>query len=546
MITKRGLVSHSFLRFEGDVQSVFPPLKINGIIERIGKENIIDVVEKQASGLYYIFDYEPYKPVHLSDLWFRDLYSSYRWNRDHYFRDTKLRPKKLVDIKVPWEASRLYHLSNYAFGYEITNKKHYRDLGLSYLMDFIECNPPNIGINWFYSMEVSIRLINIILFVDVISNKGDKVPEKVDNYILLSINHILNNLEWRGGVRNNHYYISLFGLLFGCKRFASSKEYQRIYDFALKEIVLETSFHIMDDGGGAELSTGYHKLNLEAIYLFEQVVGKVIYSDIIFQKKFYFENLMIPIELKKRKLASNQVTEFYSKVDLARGFYASIVNDSSEHPQIGDNDSGCILKQHPYKNNGYGWSRLCYFLTRYQADEQHHINEFNHISFYDQSSSFKLLAKGIEIKGLLSAKSYDNFGLHVIRSDNFLFTVKDLPGAAIPGHSHDDYMSITLCIGDRWLYRDNGTFSYNKERDEYFEGKRHVNHNVRVIDGDITGRLSLSYSDSGHFVVMYRDIAIFILAKDDKGFSIYCSDRISVEKKPYFPDYYINKVDCKL
>jgi hypothetical protein len=522
-------------------RNVFPENFFSDLIISIGHDKITSIANEQIDNKYRVFGYDAIDFKTYKSLWYSDCINGYTWPSNKYFRDTELRPENVCDIKVPWESARLHHLCNYGLAYSITADEKYVLAGNEYLKNFIENNPFEQGINWFYSMEVSIRLINIILYADLIERMGRKLPEQADLYMKGSIKHIMSNIEWRGGIRNNHYFVSLFGLNFASFRFSENSYYKQIFKFSSKEIILETKFHILPDGGGAELSSGYHQLNMEALYLFYSVnkctqnVKETLYGKL----SFIFRHLMCPIELKLRRASSADTIAANDLYHKGMHFLSSISNENGQHPLIGDNDSGKIIKVSPLGAEGrVSWANSLHFLNKkIKMKQKESITEtLSNVADLSRLESFSL--PSFEIIGELRGCKFDDFGLITIQSDNILFTLKLHVDSKIPGHKHDDSLSISLSYNAEWLFRDNGTYSYNVCRESYFNNKKKQSHTCSNVGEHHANDFSLEKNFNG-YVIKYKGNTVYLFLIKNKMLRIYKDHNIKIVSGVYYPDYFV-------
>ncbi|ELM0322650.1 heparinase II/III family protein [Vibrio vulnificus] len=543
-------------KFEIDVSNVIPPKVVfdEGLILQIigshDKNQIIRTADYQLEGKYYIYRYEIVNiGEEVSKYFSFDYINKYLWDSDIYYRDTVLRPSESADIKVPWEFSRLHQLVVFSIAYYLTGEVKYKEAMIRHLKIFINSNPPMKGINWYYSMEVSIRLTNMILALDICSARDNEQIEliEIESYIRYSISHMMCNVEWRGGIRNNHYFVGLFGLLYASLRYSKDDDYSLLASFANKEINCELNVHILDDGGGAELSTGYHKLNIESLLYFLRVreTHKEILKSIDFIKvlKLLFKYPMCPIELKLR--SDDSKSDYFIRVNKAIKFFKSISTSDGEFPLIGDNDSGRIIKLCPLvSGKKMSWSNFNHLLgfdNILKVDESADFitlstldNEVVNVELQSMSLLFNHVAKDV------SYRYFPSFGLLVVKGDGLFMTIKtSCQGRIIPGHHHDDILSITLNLNGEWLYQDNGTYSYNQNRKCYLENKKNTNHNVSCEDepdfvfiDDVFGTLN----------VRSEKKLFFTLIKNNSGVSLYCARDLVVENKNYYPDYYMSLI----
>ncbi|MFB6307082.1 MAG: hypothetical protein ABEH43_08880, partial [Flavobacteriales bacterium] len=160
-----------------------------------------------------------YEPID----WQKDPKSGFRWNEKEWFKgqDQLSMNYKGADIKIPWEIGRLQHLPQMAVLTAINSKdsklsvKEFKNQ----VLDFTAMNPPGVGVQWSSTMDVGIRVCNLLLAYDIFSDldTNDVLDFNFKNIFDRSIkehaDHILNNLEYQESLTGNHYLFNIVGLL---------------------------------------------------------------------------------------------------------------------------------------------------------------------------------------------------------------------------------------------------------------------------------------------------------------------------------------------
>jgi hypothetical protein len=273
--------------------------------------------------------------------WHRDLKSGYRWPERAWYRDIRIVDVPGADLKVPLELARMHHLTLLACAYALARDgapglalaDDYRREFRNEILDFAATNPPRFGVNWWCTMDVSIRVANWLVAYDFFRSYGADFDRGFDRALLASVwdhaRHIAENLEWDPTLRNNHYLADIVGLLFAAAHLPPE---QRVNDwlwFAIEQMLAEVALQFGEDGSNFEGSTCYHRLSAELVVFASALV------------------LALPPE----RLPSGRAFEFpggYAQ-KLARMAEFTIDCSKPGHRvvQIGDNDSGRFLKLRP-------------------------------------------------------------------------------------------------------------------------------------------------------------------------------------------------------
>ncbi|SEO72259.1 heparinase II/III family protein [Propionispora vibrioides] len=318
---------------------------------RITRNNL-----KQAQKIASLIDVN-YEPID----WQLDFKSGYRWSEKNWYMNIKYGHKPGVDIKIPWELSRMQHLVMLAYAYMITNvgdRNKYLCEYRNQILDFIANNPPRFGVNWRCTMDVGIRVANWLIAYDLFKAAGVEFDNEFEDIIASSVYdhgfHIINNLEYTPSLRSNHYLSDIAGLLFVSVYLKSTKEIDSWLAFSVQELISEMKHEFHPDGSNFEASTSYHRLSTE-IMLYCSILCLSLPEE---KKKALVSYSNIGHWIKpKLNLVSEQLYDisnkqlfpdwFWVRLEKACEFTLHITKPHGAIPQFGDNDSGRFLKLWP-------------------------------------------------------------------------------------------------------------------------------------------------------------------------------------------------------
>ncbi len=454
------------LQAEGLEGIGYPALdKATDIISFLNKSN-----RREASRLRAMLapDYEPID-------WQIDFRSGYRWKESAWYRDIRYGEKIGADIKIPWELSRLQHLPSLALAYKLAKAGKFGfEAPERYLLefqhqvlDFIAANPPRYGVCWVCPMDIAIRVINLIVAYDLFSNEEAHFDSSFVQYFVSSIQaharHIEANLEWSSTGRGNHYLCNVAGLLFAGVWLSRSTETERWINFGTEELLKETTLQFNQDGSNVEGSTCYHRLSSEV----------VLWSSAILLKQGY----LLP-------------NEHLNRLRLMIEFTRAITKPDGTIPQIGDNDSGRLLKLIPTAEN------LDSDLKQFDLIEMGRVffNRAQEFHSIEAALLHNLLSKGslplkfvenqIESETKPSV-SFPDFGLYILRNTNFYVAVRSGGGGwyTAGNHTHNDQLSFDLSVNGKNFIIDTGTYVYSSLPDRRNQFRSTKMHNTLVIEG---------------------------------------------------------------
>jgi len=493
--------------------------------------------------------------------WHRDFKSGYRWSASQWFRDVPISPARGVDAKVPWELARMQHLPQMAWLYSIEYGLLKNDLSREFrnqVLDFIATNPPRFGINWRCTMEVAIRAANWLVAHDMFLAFGASFDCGFERELVRSIAahavHIVENLEWSQGLRGNHYLSNIVGLIFAAAYLPSTGETDAWLSFAVQELISEVREQFSAEGSSCEASTSYHRLSLEMVSFATAVVLGLPDSRLSTAAKTSRATWFPPRrptrdgELGHEGRLSPLPDWYVERLWRAGKFTSALTKSDGTVVQIGDNDSGRLLKLHPvYQRMTVGEARRLYrnldpypdlegeseYWSENHLDHRH-VLAVMHALFGDDfteaaaegsldhkvvlglchGSRFslpcreparlavmcerehaapempnKILVQAhrhVDLSTGLVSWAYPEFGVYILKSDNLFLSIR-CGWFGHTGHAHYDQLSVELRICGDDVFVDPGTFVYTPMRECRDRYRSPLAHFAPAMPGSSTG-----------------------------------------------------------
>lgn len=324
--------------------------------------NSANLAESQR--IWHLVD-EDYTPID----WHLDFKSGYRWSENTWYVDIPYGHKLGVDIKVPWELTRMQHLPQLAWAYVLAGKaqpgfapsKTYAREFRNQVLDFIATNPPRFGVNWRCTMDIGIRVANWLVSYDFFRAYGAEFDTEFETEFSRSIYqhgwHIIKNLEWSPHLRSNHYLANVVGLLFVAAYLPCTPTTNTWLAFAIQELINEVESQFYPDGANFEASTSYHRLSAEMVIYGTALVLGMPPEKYSALKKYDYRLHKVRPPLQPAQLAlyplagSDRLIPFpdwyIERLEKMAEFTMHITKPNNHVPQIGDNDSGRFLKLQP-------------------------------------------------------------------------------------------------------------------------------------------------------------------------------------------------------
>ncbi len=336
-------------------QRVVPDRSGKWLAGRINRSNLAEAQR------IWSFVSDEYRPID----WQLDFKSGYRWSEKTWFRGIRFGHAKGVDIKVPWELARMQHLPLLAlaalfskFGLnEMRDPISYFVEVRNQLFDFIATNPPGFGVNWSCSMDVGIRVANMLVAYDILYSAGMSFDPEEEQIFEASVRsharHLAANLEWAPRFRGNHYLANVAGLLFASAYLEADIESDAWLVFATEEFFAEMDFQFHEDGSNFEASVCYHRLSAEiCLWTLALINGLPEQRKQAFAKVYKWNGplpparLVGPIHFQKSSYnnIATPIPEWcWRRVAGMSKFTRSLVRPDGLVVQFGDNDSGRFI-----------------------------------------------------------------------------------------------------------------------------------------------------------------------------------------------------------
>ena len=151
---------------------------------------------------------------------------------------------------MPRELSRSHHLLHVALAYNLTKREEFADFLITQIINWIDENPLMYSINWGCAMDVSIRAVNWIWCLGLLSDydwgKYDKELSQIEESLFQHGWFIFRNLE--GSIfnyTNNHYISNLSGLIFLGQLFNSTRDGKKWLDYGRSSFYREIRIQII-------------------------------------------------------------------------------------------------------------------------------------------------------------------------------------------------------------------------------------------------------------------------------------------------------------
>lgn len=396
--------------------------------------------------------------------WHLDPVSGRRAPQIHWSRIDPLDPGLVGDSKVVWELNRHQWLVGLGQAYRLTGDERYGESFVGYIRQWMQANPPGIGINWASSLELALRLISwcwtLFLFRDARALSSEVFRETLV-WIHAQAIHIERYLSLYSSP-NTHLTGEALGLFYAGTLFPELRGAERWRALGAKILVEQSERQIHTDGVYFEQSTCYQRYTVEMYLHFLILAGR--------------NGVVVPAVVGARV---QQMLDFLLAVDRPDG----------SMPQIGDADGGTLLPlAHRPPDDFRGiFSTAAAFFKR--ADYAWAAGELA------PETVWLLGTKALDFAALSpepppdASRHFPQGGYAVMRSGwepdahQLIFDIGPLGCPVSSGHGHADLLGIQCAVfGEAWLV-DPGTYCYTADKRwrNYFRSS--AAHSTVTVDG---------------------------------------------------------------
>lgn len=403
--------------------------------------------------------------------WQKDPVTGWRWPLLHRSGIGRyLGSERPVDLIMFWELNRHQHFITLGIAFWLTGEQRYVDAFNSQVQSWIDTNPIQHGVNWYYGLEVSIRLVAWTVAFQLFRSSA-RFRQNTARVFLKSLwqqaDFVSTHLQTReaGGVApNNHMVAELTGLVLVGAAFPEFRKAAAWRDTGLRLLNQQAIAQTHADGVNKEQATGYHRFIAELLLL---VVARSRHGPL--------QHAPIVEDALGRMLDYL----LFTSTPVGTG------------PMWGDSDYGRALGLGQKKDFwdfrpilSTGAALLARPELKFAAGR------------FDEEAFWLLGAEGLENWEQLDARppqqtsrAFPDAGLYIIRdswardTDVAFFKCGSfgLGGEGRCAHSHCDLLSLVLWLGGQPLLVDSGTYMYHGPWRDRF--RLTAAHNTAMVDG---------------------------------------------------------------
>lgn len=423
---------------------------------------LIDKADRASAGKFDLLGYTNLsfgKPID----WHFEPLSGKRIPLQHWSKLDFLDAGLAGDKKIIWELNRHQYFMTLGQAYLLTGDEGLVWFFASHLDEWMDANPPKLGINWASSLEVAFRSMSWLwafYFFKSSETLSAETFKRAWKFLYLSARHLESYLSTYFSP-NTHLTGEALGLFYLGTLLPEFKEAKRWQALGRQILIEQLPIHVKRDGVYFEQSSYYHRYTTD----------------------FYSHFLLL---CRANKIALPREVEETLRLLLDHLMY--ITRPDGTTPFFGDDDGGRLAMLDTRPANDFrgtlGTGAVLFDRGDYKFVADGAAEELLWLTGAEGLSKFDSIAATEPAK--TSVPFYEG-GYFVMRDgwtpqSNYLLFDCGPHGALNCGHAHADALSIDVAANGQTVLVDPGTYTYtgSKESRDWFRSS-HA-HNTLTLD----------------------------------------------------------------
>jgi hypothetical protein len=402
--------------------------------------------------------------------WHREPVMGWRWPLWHISRISPLLGSlvRKADIIFIRELNRHQYFITLGIAYWLTGDQKYVDTFCAQIQSWIETNPLQHGLNWFYGIEISIRLLAWTVAFQFFRHSS-QFRERIGTAFLQSLwqqtNFLSTHLQTAtDSVPNNHILAELVGLVLVGAAFPEFRAAAAWRETGLQLLNQQAIAQTHPDGVNKEQATGYHRFIAELL-------------------------LLIVARSRQRALPHEPILE--NTLERMLDYILFTLTPVGTNPMWGDSDYGRALGLGQNKDFWDFRPILSAGAVLFdRPDWKFGAGRFDEEAFWILGSDGLDLWQNLDVcPPKQISRAFPHAGLYIIRdawaadTDVAFFRCGPfgLGGEGHCAHAHCDLLSFVLWVRGQPVLVDSGTYAYTGPWRDHF--RLTAAHNTVVVDG---------------------------------------------------------------
>lgn len=333
---------------------------------------------------------------------------------------------QLGDIKTVWEASRFDWCLGFAQQVRTGNDVYLNKLN-DWIADWVQHNPPYLGVNWKCGQEASIRVMHLSMTAVILEQTENTSPALL-SLIKAHLQRIAPTISYAIAQDNNHGTSEAAALFIGGSWLLNNGDYdgKKWQTMGRKWLENRAERLIKNDGSFSQYSTNYHRVMLDT------------YS-------------MVEVWRLKHQLPAFS-KQLYQRLQAATDWLRLMVQDNGDVPNLGANDGARLL---PLTDTGYRDFRPSVQLASVLFYQQ---LAFENDGSYDLPAKWLGIKRPETVRALEMTQTLAQGGYQIVRNDK-IFALLNAPQFTFRP-SQADVLHADIWINGENVLIDSGTYSY--------------------------------------------------------------------------------------
>lgn len=375
-----------------------------------------------------------------------------------------------VDLILFWELNRHQHFITLGIAYWLTGDKRYVDTFIAQIQNWIKTNPVRHGMNWYYPLEVSIRLLAWITAFQFFRSapqfqqcaaKGfmKSVWQQAD-----FLSRHLQPARAKDIVPNNHLMAELTGLILTATAFPEFRDSANWRESSLLLLVQQSKQQTHPDGVNKEQASGYHRFVAELLLL----VTARSYQGGLKREPILEKVLEQMLDFVLFTIAPTGVHSMWGDTDFGRALGLGLQKDFWDfRPLL--SAGAVIFDRADWKFAAGHFDEEAFWLLGSDG-----LDRWEKMGTHQPEQTSRAFSQGGHY--IIRDSWTDESDVAFFRCGAF-----GLGGDGQCAHAHSDLLSFVLWMNGQPLLVDAGTYMYHDALRDYF--RLTPAHNTVMVDG---------------------------------------------------------------
>ncbi|HEX8707358.1 MAG TPA: alginate lyase family protein [Pyrinomonadaceae bacterium] len=425
-------------------------------------EALIDRARRITEGR---FDLLGLRDLHFGDPvdWHLEPVSGKRSPLVHWSLIEYLNPEVAGDKKITWELNRHQYFTILGRAYWSTGDELYAQTFAGHINEWMDANPPKVGINWASSLEVAFRSISWLWALYFFRDSPSLTPAlllRILKFLYLHARHLETYLSTYFSP-NTHLTGEALGLYYLGTLLPELREAARWRATGLTIMTGELERHVRPDGVYFEQSSYYHRYTTD-----------------------FYTHLYLLAKINGEQLDARLENKLTALTDLLM----YITRPDGTTPLFGDDDGGRLVMLEERAANDFRASLSTAAALFGRADCKYVAGEAAQETLWLLGSGGLRSFDQLEAQRPVEAsRAFRDGGYYVMRDgwtgeSNFLLIDCGPHGSIGGAHAHADALAFDLAARGRTLLVDPGTYTYTGSSEMRDLFRASAAHNTLTID----------------------------------------------------------------